>query len=138
MTAVPDRTHRLRTEASPALWVTVTEPAMQFDDGLAVAVPLGDEDAVTGGAAVDDGADDEAGGAVVPVPFPDGVVECGSAEGRAGAESDCEPPPLLPQAVRRQATATEAAANHGRVCPGLRRPCSTTVTTASSHPRTPL
>ncbi|GHD90978.1 hypothetical protein GCM10010508_37720 [Streptomyces naganishii JCM 4654] len=66
VTVVPERTHRSRTEAPPALWVIVAEPAWHSDDAEAVAggvaVPLGGDDGVRRGGAVADGdAEGEAG-----------------------------------------------------------------------------
>jgi hypothetical protein len=65
VTVVPDRTHRLRIEASPALWVIVAEPARQPDDAEAVgrglAVSLGGDDGVSGGAVADGDVGGEAG-----------------------------------------------------------------------------
>lgn len=62
----------------------------------------------------------------------EGSVVGGVAEGRGGAESASESPPLPPQAVRRQERATRTAASEGRV----RRPCllsSIVMTTPSRH-----
>lgn len=65
VTVVPERTRRLRTEASPALWVTVVDPARQPGDvetvGRDVAVSLGGDDGVPGGAVTDGDAGGEAG-----------------------------------------------------------------------------
>lgn len=56
---VPERTHKLRTGASPTLCVIVAEPARQPDDAEAVpggvAGPLGSDDGVLGGGVVADG-----------------------------------------------------------------------------------
>lgn len=62
----------------------------------------------------------------------EGSVVGGVAEGRGGAESASESPPLPPQAVRRQERATRTAASEGRV----RRPrllSSVVMTTPSRH-----
>lgn len=105
----------------------------------AVGVRAGGEDGVLAGVVAEVVAAGELGSPGVPVPLSEGVVLSGSAEGRGGAESACEPSPLPPQAVSRQETATRKAPNQGQAdpCPGPRLLCST-VTTAPLRRRTPL